>query len=453
MPTLGRSRTDASEVYMAKRKPRREEWRPTARGWTRSFGERGLRVRLFQKRKEGKFYRSVWRPGLGINEKCLYTTDRDEAERTVRELLAKATLGEVDERPSNEPITLRYLLDRYSAESATYLDNSPLTRKDSETRVKVLCAYFGAECDVRELREDDVVAYTRWRLAGKVQYDVDRKTGKPKLTRVVRTRSVEADLKLLYAALKWATSVRVGKGRRLLDFHPLQGIRRPREKNPKRPITTWERFEKARRAAKELRAEAEARIDNPKSEEGRAAAEADRVKWLRAELGLVLLEATGRRSGSIRQLRWEDINFNTSEITWRAEADKKRQQWVTPIPVALLEEIRSFRSKLSVVAGWLFPAEKTPQDPMRRDVFARWILALEQHAGLSKLDGGLLHAYRRKWATERKDLSVKDVAAAGGWRDVGTLLTCYQQADRETMLAVMSEPRKVTEASVTGTGI
>ncbi len=437
---------------MAKRKLRRDEWRLTGRGWTRSFGERGLRVRLFQKRKEGKFYRSVWRPGLGIDEKCLYTMQRDEAERIGRELLAKATLGETEQRPSNEPIALLHLLDRYVLESATFLDNSAGTRKDSETRVKILCAYFGADCDVRELREDDVVAYTQWRLAGTVQYDVDAKSGKPKLTRAVRMRSVEADLKLLYAALKWATSVRVGKGRRLLDFHPLQGVRRPRERNPKRPITTWERFERARGAAQELTGEAEARIQNPKTDEGRAAAEADRVKWLRAELGLVLLEATGRRSGSIRQLRWEDINFNTSEITWRAEADKKRQQWNTPVPGSLLDEIRAFRAKLSVVAGLVFPAEKNPTEPIRRDVFARWILALEKRAGLAKLDGGLLHTFRRKWATERKDLSLKDVAAAGGWKDVGTLLTCYQQADRQTMLAVMSEPRKVTEASVTGTG-
>jgi hypothetical protein len=43
------------------------------------------------------------------------------------------------------------------------------------------------------------------------------------------------------------------------------------------------------------------------------------------------------------------------------------------------------------------------------------------------------------------------VAAAGGWKDVETLLTCYQQADRQALLAVMSEPRKVTEASVMGT--
>lgn len=200
-----------------------------------------------------------------------------------------------------------------------------------------------------------------------------------------------------------------------------------------------------------MTAESEARINSPTTDKGRAAADADRLKWIRAELALILLEATGRRSGSIRQLRWEDINFNTSEFTWRAEADKKRQQWNTPVPASLLEGIRAFRSKLSVVAGLVFPAEKNPSEPIRRDVFARWILALEKHAGLSKLDGGLRHTFHRKWATERKDLSLKDVAAAGGWKDVGTLLTCYQQADRETMLAVMSEPRKVTEASVAGT--
>ncbi len=55
------------------------------------------------------------------------------------------------------------------------------------------------------------------------------------------------------------------------------------------------------------------------------------------------------------------------------------------------------------------------------------------------------HPYRRKWATERKHLSLKDVAAAGGWKDVETLLTCYQQPDPQTLLAVMSEPRKLHE--------
>ena len=47
------------------------------------------------------------------------------------------------------------------------------------------------------------------------------------------------------------------------------------------------------------------------------------------------------------------------------------------------------------------------------------------------------HAYRRKWATERKHLSDTDVAAAGGWQNSLTLRKVYQQADAETMLNVV----------------
>lgn len=47
--------------------------------------------------------------------------------------------------------------------------------------------------------------------------------------------------------------------------------------------------------------------------------------------------------------------------------------------------------------------------------------------------------------TARKDLPAADVAAAGGWTDVGTLLRCYQRPDAATMLKVMCHPRKVVE--------
>jgi integrase len=175
------------------------------------------------------------------------------------------------------------------------------------------------------MTENDVLAYTRWRLAGGAVYDRDPATGENRITGRVRMRSVEGDLQVLYAALKWATTVRVGKGRRLLTFHPLQGVRRPHEKNPKRPLATWERFQQARQAAQELTAQAEALRRTAKTEAGRTAADADYDKWVRAELALVLVEATGRRAGSVRQLRWEDLDFAAAEITWRAEADKKHQ--------------------------------------------------------------------------------------------------------------------------------
>ena len=72
----------------------------------------------------------------------------------------------------------------------------------------------------------------------------------------------------------------------------------------------------------------------------------------------------------------------------------------------------------------------------------------ERHAKLPKLEGGLWHAYRRKWVTERKHLPLKDVLVALGSKDLKTLMTCYLQADDETILAVMSEPKKVMEKAV-----
>lgn len=447
---------------MAKRQSQRHEWHHVNGKWTRSFGERGLRITLFQKRKGGTFYRLVWHPGRGRDRRCLHTKDRTEAERLARELLARTMLQdavpvEVSATPETQDpsVTLDAVLHRYCTEAATFLDNGEAWRNDAFTRAKILRARFGPECDVRDLTEDDVASYTTWRLAGGIMYDTDPLTNAPRMTHPVRMRSVEADLKLLYAALKWATTVRVGNGRRRwLEYHPLAGVRRPREKNPKRPIATWERFQKARATAQRLVAEAEAKRDAATKACTRMHAEATRDKWIRVELMLVLAEATGRRAGAIRQLRWDDVYLpaiGEGNIRWRSESDKKRKEWMTPIPPSLVEELRTFQQKLGAVGGWMFPSQKDSTQPIRRDVLRSHVGALERHAKLPKLEGGLLHPYRRKWATERKHLPLKDVAAAGGWQDEGTLLTCYQQADRETMLAVMCEPRKVTEAGVAST--
>jgi hypothetical protein len=39
-----------------------------------------------------------------------------------------------------------------------------------------------------------------------------------------------------------------------------------------------------------------------------------------------------------------------------------------------------------------------------------------------------------------EELPLKDLAAAGGWKHVTTMLTCYQHADEATMLKVMASP-------------
>jgi integrase len=69
--------------------------------------------------------------------------------------------------------------------------------------------------------------------------------------------------------------------------------------------------------------------------------DAERSRWIKMELALVLAEATGRRLGAIRQLQWKDIDLESQTIRWRAESDKQGQEWIVPIPDALADELRA----------------------------------------------------------------------------------------------------------------
>ena len=93
-------------------------------------------------------------------------------------------------------------------------------------------------------------------------------------------------------------------------------------------------------------------------------------------------------------------------------------------------------------SGWVFPTtdrrRSYPADMLDDD-----LRLAEEVAGLEPLDGSLWHAYRRKWMVERKDLPLKDVMEAGGWSDVQTVMTCYQQADDDTLRRVINNPDKL----------
>jgi integrase len=411
------------------RRPSRSEWRQHNGKWSRSLGNRGMRLRLFQKRSGGGFYRSIWIPGQGFSRKSLGTTDRNEADSLGRELLAALLRNE--DVSASSVLTLGDLWARYKRDAVSFLDNHAKTQLDDACRTQVLLGYFGENCDVSKLTESDQSAFVKKRLAGGIKYATD-KSGKDKLTEAVRSRSAEADLKLLNSMLNWARTVRFRGGKRLLDQNPLDGIKKPHEKNPRRPVATFERFQATRSATQRL------------CEESKT--DAERKKWLKLELALVIAEATGRRLGSIRQLAWTDVDFSGETIRWRADTDKKGKAWAIPLPEMLRDELKAFRLKLGgVFGGLVFPSESDANEPIRTDVFAKWLLAAEEKARLPKLAGSLWHAYRRSWATARKHLPAADVAAAGGWSDLTTLLRCYQQVDDATLLSVMNEPRKVTE--------
>jgi len=77
---------------------------------------------------------------------------------------------------------------------------------------------------------------------------------------------------------------------------------------------------------------------------------------------------------------------------------------------------------------------------------SKWFRKGEELAEVEPHQGSLWHAYRRKWATERKHLPDVDVAAAGGWKETTSLKRAYQQADPETMLSVVLGAGELREA-------
>lgn len=423
---------------------RRNEWHQVQGKWTRSLGDRGLRVRLFQKRKGGTFYREVWVSGRGKDRRSLDTSDRAEADRRGKLLYAELLKEQAPLTAGS--VRLRRLWDEFRTKSQRFLDNKLRSRRDAETRAATLIGFFDEDCDVRRLTPDDQLRYQRQRVAGGIRYSRDGVFKKDErgseteelevfVTPVTRARSAEADLVLLHTILLWATTHRTPDGRFWLDVNPLRGVPRAPERNPVRPVATWDRFVATRAAVQRLAARYEARSP-------------DWMRWVKVELALVLAEATGRRLGAIRQLRWEDVDFAHAEITWRADSDTKGVMWVVPLPDVLLEELREFQRRLGTIGGWVFAGERCPDQPMDRHLFDKWLAVAEREAKLPKLAGGLWHPYRRKWAMERKQLPLSDVAAVGGWKDIDTLLKCDSQADRRTMLNVMSEPTKLRSADV-----
>src|SRR5215207_6832080 len=84
---LGKWLPDAiPERYMGRKRqpevPGGSDWRNSKRGcWSLSLGERGRRVRVFQRQPGGLFFRETWIEGRGRNSASLHTQHKEEAQR------------------------------------------------------------------------------------------------------------------------------------------------------------------------------------------------------------------------------------------------------------------------------------------------------------------------------------------------------------------------------------
>lgn len=416
----------------APRTKRRDKWRTTKKGcWVMSIGSRGQRVTLFQTTKDGSFYGGMYRDGRMVR-RSLGTRDRVEAERLGRELYASRLAGVAPTRVTK--LKLGELAKAYVGECAKFARNKDSTKRDARGRIAVLLAHFGEHREVRSLSGNDIDHYASKRMLGGIRY------GPQKTTEPVRQRSVQADVKLLKAMTSWATTRTNDNGTRWLDIDPLHGVRVEGERDVVRSVATQARYEATLNAIRRRQDRYEEEARTLTSVMDRARAHRRWLSWVRAELALYLLKTTGRRASSVLGLRWDDFDFAAGKILWRAELDKKKRSARIPYPEDLFGEVRRLRARLSSVAGLVFPRLADAELPVPTKVLAEQVLKAESDAGLSKLAGSTLHAYRRMWGSRRVGTDLKARMVAGGWSDPGTLLTCYTHPDDDDLLAVTAEP-------------
>src|SRR5438093_648658 len=373
--------------------------------WTKSLGERGRRIRLYEKYPGGPIMRSVFVNGKE-GRKSLGHRDKEKAIRQGYELVHALLANEnaLDE----QSLTLGLLMDLYLG-SPAHLSKKARTQHDEGRMLRRVVEFFGRTRNVDTLSESDVKRYTMARRRGAVARP-DDENGRP-----VGDRTIGADLEMLRRALLWAVRERKTNGERLLKENPLVGVRFPSEKNPKRPVMSYDVY---------LRL-----LDF-----------ADRVHPL-LKLALVVAEGTGRRLSAWRNLFWDDVDFEAGTIHWRAEHDKKGHEQVVPMSQPVRDALAAARREQRSIGNMpVFPAPRDPSSPCRAELLGTWLRKAYELAEITPQPGGMWHPLRRKWATERKGYPVKDVAAAGGWKDEGTMLKSYQQADPETIRNVVLHP-------------
>jgi hypothetical protein len=428
---------------------------PRRKLWSRVVVESGVEVRVFERRARGPIWRElklgrvVSASGSAYTQKdrrSLGHADKELALEQARELAAH--LADAHANPGRTGLHLGQLFAAYRRERLPNL--TPPRARESETRMAVFTEAWGRAFHVQDMSQSHVDAYCRRRrslelVAPAFRPDADGKHRRGyRAPQPVRDGALHSEISWLSTCLNWATRHKVN-GRRLLDKNPLHDCTWPKEKNPRRPIASHQRFTAT-------------------------LAHADAVD-AGGRLGCILQLAryTGRREGAICALTAADLLLSETRIRgalaaagmdertaahmphgairWSAQSDKEGFLFVTPISRAVRTALDDYlHTNPRVGAVPLFPApgrkpkkgaSPPPEQPIGRDTAAKWLRRAERLAGLPKLAGGTFHPYRRLWATERKHMPDADVAASGGWRDTRALKTSYQHADAATTLRVV----------------
>lgn len=127
---------------------------------------------------------------------------------------------------------------------------------------------------------------------------------------------------------------------------------------------------------------------------------------------------TGRRLSAWCSRCREDVLFDdgpTGSNRWRAEFDPRGYEQAMPMSLTVRDTLLKARVDQGAIGkSPVFPAPGNPAEPCRRDLLDKWLRRAYMLAGSQTARGSLWHALRRKWVTERKDYSIKDIGVADG---------------------------------------
>ncbi len=409
--------TTPGEEHPASQRPRR---RRRAKRWSRSLGPYGSRIRVFTLRGGQGGYRKV----------SLRHRNRERAVAWAKKQLARLLAGvelAQDRTPTVRRVFTAYLMHKTPRKG-------PSAQQHDRRCAAMWTQVLGATKDLRHLSLGEWEEFIVARRSGEV--DATGKRRPEGSQHPVRDRTVQADLQWVTSVLTWATPWQDREGHSLLHEHPARGYPMPRERNPRRPVATQDRYDTVQAVADQV----------PMAI--RWAGTRRRQRSYLREL-LAIVNGTGRRISAVRQLRYEDLQFALGPhgaICWPADTDKMGTEWTVPIGPAVRRAMdRVLAERPGIGSAYLFPSPQTPTRPVSKELASRWLRAAERRAGLTPQPGSLWHAYRRKWVTERKHLPDCDVAAAGGWTDLRTLTSAYQQVDAATLYRVVTEPTPLRE--------
>ena len=406
---------------MKKRRKRR------AKLWSHPEGDRGHTVTVFERERDGPLYARAFDPSLRNGRgdyRRVSLGHRDKERAKVYALAQAAKLREGRAEIVSGKTTLGRLFALYQTHRTPRKSRGE--QIEDERRVKMWTRHLGALKDPHRITLGEWERFVDARGSGGIDsHGTSVAQGK---VRPVGPRTVEADCKWLRWVLNWGAKWRDREGRYLLRENAVRGFTNPVEKNPRRPVATQDRFAAVRAVSDQVMMEQ--RWQGTRRE----------VRSYLSEI-LDIVNGTGRRITPVCSLRYQDLHLDQAKygaICWPADTDKMGKETVVPISPEVRAALdRVLDQRPGIGRAYLFPSPIDPSQPVRYERASEWLVKAERLAGLTKHEGTLWHAYRRKWATERKHLPDVDVAAAGGWTETSSLKRCYQQADEATMLEVV----------------